>query len=111
MQVIINIAVYTIVNNTARRCSGDLEAEVQKSRIWIHDLTTPPNSGNGSILLRTLIDYSQHLPCIGAIEGQLTYTDLKDHRDRLYYFYQKYDFVISDTANDYIKHIKLILNK
>ena len=68
------------------------------------------NDGYGSLLLEFMIDFCRqnHLD---SISGSLAPIDTTDHPERLYHFYQKHGFTITDTDDPDTKSIYLKLNE
>ena len=73
-----------------------------KKHIYIDDICICYyNHGYGSLAMKYLIEYSKSIGC-KYISGNLRYADVKDHKDRLFHFYQKFNFSINEIGeNEY----------
>lgn len=93
-----------------------LEAEIHTNdkfnirSVEICELISPPNSGDGSLLLGALLKYIERMnePYRMNVYGTLAPVDYRDHPERLTHFYQKHGFTVLDTS---IKDQKSILRK
>jgi hypothetical protein len=110
-RICVQLKIWKVYPNCIQACSELLDCTRHKQHyiLYIDDIQATGHYGMGSLLMEGLLLYARQKG-IQDIWGDLQPTDMRDHKERLFAFYQKYGFKITDTENPLHKKIHLQLS-